>query len=167
MTNREYMEKLSNLDFSRFLFSEVLPAGKEYNDSILGIADWLGRDRYFDESDMYEVIESRCGSMNDSIIIQMAIDDIREYKVEPCRLCDESEIKGFNDGLDTAISALATIPSANKKGKWIKTGNKKEKEPRKIWWFECSECGFRLTDSIDRSVYNYCPRCGLKMESIE
>ena len=52
MTNREYMETLSNLDFSRFLFSEVLPAGKEYNDSILGIADWLGRDRYFDKSDM-------------------------------------------------------------------------------------------------------------------
>lgn len=112
MTNREYMETLSNLDFSRFLFSEVLPAGKEYNDSILGIADWLGRDRYFDESDMSEVGEARCGRTNDSISRQMAINDIREYKVEPCHFCDESEIKGFNDGIDTAISALATLPSA-------------------------------------------------------
>ena len=51
MTNREYMETLSNLDFSKFLFSEDLPAGKEYNDSILGIADWLGKDRRTDEDD--------------------------------------------------------------------------------------------------------------------
>lgn len=51
MINREYIETLSNLDFARFLFSDILPIGKEYNDSILGIADWLGRDRCFDESD--------------------------------------------------------------------------------------------------------------------
>lgn len=74
--------------------------------------------------------------------------------------------------LDPGISEMQgkmiiDLPSAEKKGKWIKTGNKIEKEPRKIWWFQCSECEFRLTSPIDRSVYNYCPRCGAKMEAIE
>lgn len=50
--------------------------------------------------------------MSDLIDRQAAIEDIREYKVEPNHCCDESEIKGYNDGLDTAISALATLPSA-------------------------------------------------------
>lgn len=60
MTNREYMETLSNLDFSRFLFSEVLPAGKEYNDSILGIADWLGKDRCTDEDHLDKDKDNHC-----------------------------------------------------------------------------------------------------------
>ena len=51
--------------------------------------------------------------MKDDVISrQQAIDDIREYMIEPSHCCDESEIKGYNDGLDVAISALATLPSA-------------------------------------------------------
>lgn len=90
-----------------------------------------------------------------------------------CKVCEVPNMykcKGRNIAFKWCeeISKLLDLPTENqKKGKWIKTGNKIEKEPRKIWWFECSECGFRLTNPIDRTVYNYCPRCGSKMEATE
>lgn len=60
----------------------------------------------------YKEAERKANSMADLISRREAIEDIREYKVEPNHCCDESEIKGYNDGLDTAISALAILPSA-------------------------------------------------------
>lgn len=42
MTNREYLDSLSNMDFANFIYSKLLKIGKEYNDSVLGIAHWLG-----------------------------------------------------------------------------------------------------------------------------
>lgn len=45
VTNREYIETLSNKDFAEFIFSKLLKVGKEYNDSVLGIAFWLGIER--------------------------------------------------------------------------------------------------------------------------
>ena len=68
--------------------------------------------------------------------------------------------KGLRPVTFEMIWAIKSLPSAEpKKGKWIK--------PQKIWWFECSECGFRLTSPTDRTVYNYCPRCGAEMEVTE
>ena len=68
---------------------------------------------------------------------------------------------------ETQAKMIINLPSAEKKGKWIKTGNKIEKGLREIWWFECSECGFRLRFPIDRIMFNYCPRCGSKNEVTE
>lgn len=44
MTNREYLDSLSNMDFANFIYSKLLKLGKEYNDSVLGIAQWLGKE---------------------------------------------------------------------------------------------------------------------------
>ena len=61
--------------------------------------------------------------MADLIHRQVAIDEIREYKVEPSRLTDDSEIKGYNDGLDTAISVLAVLPIAQQCEYWDSESN--------------------------------------------
>lgn len=45
MTNREYLDSLSNMDFANFIYSKLLKIGKEYNDSVLGIAHWLGKEK--------------------------------------------------------------------------------------------------------------------------
>lgn len=87
-----------------------------------------------------------------------------------CLVCRTETCQGRNPDSRWCeeINSLRDLPTEEqKKGKWIKTGNKIEKEPRKIWWFQCSECEFRLTSPIDRSVYNYCPRCGAKMGAVE
>lgn len=48
MTNREYLDSLSNMDFANFIYSKLLKIGKEYNDSVLGIAHWLGLEKSFE-----------------------------------------------------------------------------------------------------------------------
>ena len=46
MTNREFMSTLSDYDLSRYLYTYVVPIiGKSYNQSILGVADWLGKEQ--------------------------------------------------------------------------------------------------------------------------
>lgn len=59
--------------------------------------------------------------MSDLIDRQALCDDLREYKVHPVPISsDESEVKGYNDGIDLAISVIAKFPSAEperKKGK--------------------------------------------------
>lgn len=50
--------------------------------------------------------------MDDTISRQAAIEEIRTYITKPNISDDESEIKGFNDGLELAISVLSVLPSA-------------------------------------------------------
>ena len=51
--------------------------------------------------------------MTDLISRQALCDDLREYKVYPVPVSsDESEVKGYNDGIDLAISVIAKFPSA-------------------------------------------------------
>jgi hypothetical protein len=51
--------------------------------------------------------------MSDLISRQALCDDLREYKVHPVPVSsDESEVKGYNDGIDLAISVIAKFPSA-------------------------------------------------------
>ena len=51
--------------------------------------------------------------MDDLISRQALCDDLREYKVHPVPVSsDESEVKGYNDGIDLAISVIAEFPSA-------------------------------------------------------
>lgn len=58
--------------------------------------------------------------MRDLIDRQALCDDLREYKVHPVPISsDESEVKGYNDGIDLAISVIAEFPSAEPERKWI------------------------------------------------
>lgn len=50
--------------------------------------------------------------MSDLISRQAAIDELRDYKTEPNISDDETYIEGYNDGIDLAISVLATSSSA-------------------------------------------------------
>lgn len=51
--------------------------------------------------------------MSDLISRQALCDDLREYKVHPVPVSsDESEVKGYNDGIDLAISVISEFPSA-------------------------------------------------------
>lgn len=101
--------------------------------------------------------------MSDLISRQALCDDLREYKVHPVPVSsDESEVKGYNDGIDLAISVIAEFPSAEperKKGKWIY-------DTERVWHdggiyvqYHCSECRFQIIGSL----YNYCPYCGADM----
>ena len=53
--------------------------------------------------------------MDDLISRQATIDELRSYITEPGISDDESEIKGYNDGLDMAISVLSTMPPVTPK----------------------------------------------------
>lgn len=100
--------------------------------------------------------------MSDLISRKALCDDLREYKVHPVPISsDESEVKGYNDGIDLAISVIAEFPSAEperKKGKWI--------EQDDGWdgvYYECSCCkeAFTLLDGTPSdNLYNFCPNCG-------
>ncbi len=100
--------------------------------------------------------------MSDFISRKALCDDLREYKVHPVPISsDESEVKGYNDGIDLAISVIAEFPSAEperKKGKWI--------EQDDGWdgvYYECSCCkeAFTLLDGTPSdNLYNFCPNCG-------
>ena len=61
--------------------------------------------------------------MNDLISRQALCDDLREYKIHSVPVSsDESEVKGYNDGIDLAISVIAKFPSAEperKNDEWI------------------------------------------------
>jgi len=89
--------------------------------------------------------------MDDLISRQMAIDALREYKTEPNISDDESEIKGYNDGIDLTISVLSTLPSVQperKKGKWIYNPP----------MYDCDQCGAEIYDPSP-----FCPMCGADM----
>lgn len=101
-------------------------------------------------------------TMNNFISRQALCDDLQEYKIHTVPISlDESEIKGYNDGIDLAISVIAEFPSAEpkRKGKWMDTGCKKI--------YKCSECGNYLDfDGVNagRGDVNFCPNCGAEME---
>lgn len=54
--------------------------------------------------------------MDDVISRQDTVNELREYITEPSISDDESEIIGYNDGIELAISVLSTMPSAQQ---WI------------------------------------------------
>ena len=96
--------------------------------------------------------------MIDVVDKKTLIESLREYKIDsiPCS-CDESEIKGYNDGIDLAITVVAMTPSKEKtspiQNKWITHDYKYGKER-----YECDRC-HQTTDT----KYNYCPHCGTEM----
>ena len=101
--------------------------------------------------------------MSDLISRQALCDDLREYKVDPVSvLSDEFEIKGYNDGIDLAISVITEFPSAEperKKGEWIYEG-KRGRFPA----CKCSICGYyENADWAMLQGANFCPNCGADM----
>lgn len=98
--------------------------------------------------------------MSDLISRQALCDDLREYKVHPVPISsDESEVKGYNDGIDLAISVIAEFPSAeseHKKGKW------QRRKGSDCW--ECSQCHAVLeNDDLRRHYFYFCYHCGANM----
>lgn len=99
--------------------------------------------------------------MSDLISRQALCDDLREYKVHPVPISsDESEVKGYNDGIDLAISVIAKFPSAEwKKGEWVYDGIR-----GRFPACRCSICGhYENADWALLQGANYCPNCGADM----
>lgn len=99
--------------------------------------------------------------MSDLINRQALCDDLREYKVYPVPISsDESEVKGYNDGIDLAISVIAKFPSTEqKKGKWVYDGIRGRFPACK-----CSICGhYENADWAILQGANFCPHCGADM----
>lgn len=102
--------------------------------------------------------------MSDLISRQALCDDLREYKVYPVPISsDESEVKGYNDGIDLAISVIAEFPSVElerKKGEWVYDG-KRGRFPA----CKCSICGhYENADWAMLQGVNFCPHCGVEMK---
>ena len=101
--------------------------------------------------------------MSDLISRQALCDDLREYKVNPVPISsDESEVKGYKDGIDLAISVIAKFPSAEpeqKKGEWIYDGIRGRFPACK-----CSICGhYENADWALLQGANFCSNCGADM----
>lgn len=101
--------------------------------------------------------------MSNLISKQALCDYLREYKIYPVPVSsDESEVKGYNDGIDLAISVIVEFPSAEperKKGKWVR------RKDADCW--ECSECYAVLENSdIENHNFYYCYHCGADMRDI-
>ena len=99
--------------------------------------------------------------MSDLISRQALCDDLREYKLYPVPISsDESEVKGYNDGIDLAISVIAEFPSSErKKGEWIYDGIRGRFPACK-----CSICGhYENADWALLQGVNFCPNCGADM----
>ena len=101
--------------------------------------------------------------MSDLISRQALCDDLREYKIYPVPISsDEFEVKGYNDGIDLAISVIAEFPSAEperKKGEWIYDGIRGRFPACK-----CSICGhYENADWALLQGANFCSNCGADM----
>ena len=116
--------------------------------------------------------------MSDLIDRQALCDDLREYKVYPVPISsDESEVKGYNDGIDLAISVIAEFPSAEPEERTAKVV--KEDNIR-----ICDNCSGLILIPFDNTEenlrkyaitgykghniyfasYKYCPNCGAKLD---
>ena len=101
--------------------------------------------------------------MDDVIYRQDTVNELREYITEPSISDDESEIIGYNDGIELAISVLSTMPSARRKGHWK---GERLKYPSGIinFIYHCSECGYEERHAYeDSKPSNFCPNCGAYM----
>lgn len=110
------------------------------------------------------------------IDLQETIDELRQYIVNPsmCVSDDETEIKRYNDGLETAISVMSGMPAVQhnrEKGKWVPHDEQKE-----FGWgivsgkggVECSVCGYKTYNKMHKILlcpYHYCPMCGAEMSN--
>lgn len=87
--------------------------------------------------------------------------------------CDATEdyYKGYDSGIDAAISALQCAPTMGEEqvrhGKWIKIFMKSYEDVRtgdmkRHYLYECPICGYHTGNQ--GGEFNYCPHCGAKMD---
>ena len=107
--------------------------------------------------------------MNSFIDRDKLIQYLREYKINDILIStDELEIKGYNDGIDLAISVISEFSSTEPermKGKWIDGMlyyDFDESEWEKV---KCSACKNFVVKQIfyHDNKYHYCPYCGADM----
>lgn len=61
-----------------------------------------------------------------------------------------------NSMLEWAVNAVKELPTAEKRGKWMKTVT---------FYPYCSECDWMPEeDEMMHGLYSYCPNCGARME---
>ena len=91
--------------------------------------------------------------MSDLISRQAAIDEANAWLLD----CFKVQKQDRSCGL---IRRLEDLPSADRKGRWIKHG-----EPP--WYvIECSECGAKWQMSGSWDANNFCGNCGAKMDEV-
>ena len=99
--------------------------------------------------------------MSDLIDRKALCDDLREYKVYPVPVSsDESEVKGYNDGIDLAISVIAEFPSAEPE-------QTAKVEHQITCWEDIRPYKEGMCASCGRNVYDhakYCDECGAKLD---
>lgn len=117
--------------------------------------------------------QKRGEKMSDLISRQALCDDLREYKVHPAPISsDESEVKGYNDGIDLAISVIAEFPSAEPEERKAKIEMNWATYFDNIgtavihipYSYKCGNCGCQLQRTYDGIDINYCPECGYRLE---
>lgn len=91
--------------------------------------------------------------MSDLIDRQILIEDLREYKVSSIS-ADESEIKGYNDGIDLAIAVISKFPYAERK-----VIAKDNNVPTKI--IHCKDCKWWEKDDDNPNGYCHAIKHGL------
>ena len=109
--------------------------------------------------------------MSDLISRQALCDDLREYKVHSVSVfsSDESEVKGYNDGIDLAISVISEFPSTEPermKGEWIDGMLYYDFEESEWEKVKCSVCKNFVVKQIfyHDNKYHFCPYCGADMK---
>lgn len=96
--------------------------------------------------------------MSDLISREAAIEAIEEL-VSTMSVCvSKEECKGMNWMKQRAILAIENLPTAEKVGKWIGSGDFDE-------YYRCSEC--RKGETQFGGLYRYCPNCGARMDGEE
>ena len=110
----------------------------------------------------------------DYISREAAIEAVRAYRVD----AKSKTYEMYNDGIDTAISALSVIPAADvrsvARGKWEKHKDFDTYGGGRFVEWVCSECDKRLHgDWVIRNSHieetpteNCCPNCGADMREV-
>lgn len=73
---------------------------------------------------------------------------------------------GVSNGLEVAIVCVEYAPTVEerKHGHWIVTTIYDENGRYAGRYINCSECGFYWREATHASVFDYCPRCGARMD---
>ena len=105
--------------------------------------------------------------MSDLISRKALCDDLREYKVHPVPVSsDESEVKGYNDGIDLAISVIAEFPSAEPEERTAKVIRHRYEFTVKDNFFHAIGGTELLCENCKKKVLvgdDYCSHCGAKL----
>ena len=91
------------------------------------------------------------------------------------KICDETEGKETIEAFLMAIEALnqnqwipceERLPSAERKGKWLRYGEDGYPNEEDTVFWQCDQCLEQYTGRTTR-IPNYCPNCGARMRGEE